>query len=98
MAEMCSEVYDRFSGRVLCTYVKNHPAPRHSWETLKLQDEADRTLHTFSLRGIPSDVEALLVNIELGRADPYLEVILAVTHTRKRALRGTPGFGKPDVE
>ena len=33
-----------------------------------------------------------LENITDGRADPYLEAILAVTHNRKRALRNVPGF------
>lgn len=94
MAEMCGMVYYRNADTVPCTYVKGHPTPRHSWEALKLQDEVDRAKHTFSIQGLPSDVEALLGNIEHGAADPYLEVILAVAHNRKRALRNTPGFGE----
>jgi hypothetical protein len=98
MAEMCREMYDRGGEMIPCTYVRGHPTPRHSWETLRLQDAADKAVHTFSMKGVPSDVEALLVNINHGNADAYLEVILAVTHNRKRALRNTPGFGlKNDV-
>lgn len=32
-------------------------------------------------------------NILLGAYDPYLEMLLAAGHDRKRALRGTFGFG-----
>ena len=115
VANQCQAIYTRklsnlplespVSIDVQCTFIKGHPGEKHSWETLKLQDEADREVaeeRQRLLRGIggighddstPSDVQALLDNIVSGGADPYLEAILAVTHNRKRALRGVRGFG-----
>jgi hypothetical protein len=100
-AEMCGEVYSRpYGDRVLCTYIKDHLKQIHSWETLRVQDDADVAEEKErAARGIghddetPEDVQVLLDNITAGRADPYLEAILAVTHNRKRTLRGTRGFG-----
>ena len=102
MAEQCQEVYTRpaelrvpGSQNVQCTYLAGHQA-RHSFESLKTQDECDlerkQALVDPAGADLPTDVETLLANITDGRADPYLEAILAVTHNRKRALRGVPGF------
>jgi hypothetical protein len=111
MAAVCGQGYDHPTGydprrgeeattAVYCTYIAGHTS-KHSWETLKVQDEADAEARDQRerMRGIghddetPSDVQALLDAITNGHADPYLEAILAVTHNRKRALRGTRGFG-----
>lgn len=99
-AQLCNEVYSRPSGySVRCTYIEGHPGHKHSWEALKVQDEADAEQER-EMVGIighddktPEDVRALLDAIAAGNADPYLEAILAVTHNRKRYLRRTPGFG-----
>lgn len=70
-----------------CTFLEDHPSERHSWFALKetydsmaLAQEDDET---------PQEVQVFLDAISEGRADAYLEAILAGAHARKRALRGT---------
>lgn len=108
MADQCEVIYDReyepgMFTQVRCTFVNGHPGEYHSFRTLRLQDEIDKAEAEVQAKreaGIgcdddtPSDVRALLANITAGKADPYLEAILAVAHNRKRALRGTRGFGR----
>ena len=77
--ELCEEPYTRASGeRLLCQYPVGHPRGRHSWAQAAVQDMAD----------CGPDVERVLVALEQGRFDSYLEAILAGAHARKRALRG----------
>ena len=92
---LCGEPYTRTSGpsgtTVYCTFRTGHlrtqeaPTP-HSWTWLR---DAEREI---ARDDTPSDVKAILDAITAGNADPYLEAILAVTHNRKRALRGVRGF------
>jgi hypothetical protein len=93
--EVCPEVYTRPDlMKVRCTYIRGHAA-EHSFRTLQVQDrcDAERERALAEPDGdLPADVEAILENITEGRADPYLEAILAVTHNRKKALRNVPGF------
>lgn len=95
MTNQCSARYERFGNAVRCTYIEGHEA-EHSFRTLELQDicdqERERLLADPEGDDLPADVAAILENITEGRADPYLEAILAVTHNRKRALRSVPGF------
>lgn len=95
MTNQCDVTYTRpRGGTVRCTYIEGHES-NHSFRTLELQDvcdqERERAL-TEPEGDLPADVEAILENITEGRADPYLEAILAVTHNRKKALRSVPGF------
>lgn len=95
MAEMCRMIYHRVPSHepVECTFVAGHPIEKHSWETLRVQDEADAEARkVWSDSSTPNDVLILLSNIRSGNADPYLEAILSVCHNRKRALRGVRGF------
>ena len=89
---ICDEAYRRSDGRtILCTFRHGHlnaaeASVPHSWTWLRdAEKEAARD-------DTPSDVQAILDAITAGRADPFLEAILAVTHNRKRALRGVRGF------
>lgn len=97
MADICGEVYTRIlSGDlepsyVLCTYVKGHRA-RCSWETLKLQDETEREQVIDLRHNAPQDIRLAVENIERGRWDRWLELILSTGHDRKRAKRRVPGF------
>jgi len=91
-AAQCEVRYVRPSGEsVRCTYLADHPRLTHSFETMRLQDEAD------AVKGgqYATQVGALLEAIACGDLDPYLEAILAGAHGRKRARRGiwTPGEG-----
>lgn len=95
MAEQCDQRWFRqATGQTVdCTYVKNHPLPRHSWESLKAQDEAEAEASAVVRSDdTPDDIRVLLRNIRDGNADPYLEAILAVAHNRKKQLRGARGF------
>jgi len=98
MARICTEQYTRpgppvgDGATIGCTYISGHQTPRHSWETLRVQDELDVATAQAARHGLPSDIEALLRNIRSGNADAYIEVLLATLHNRKRALRNTPGF------
>lgn len=90
---LCNEPYRRVDGgTVLCTFRMGHldaaeASTPHSWTWLR---DAEKALTSDDT---PSDVRAILDAITRGNADPYLEAILAITHNRKRALRGTRGFG-----
>lgn len=108
MTEQCEVVYVRqLTGpyvpgeveNVRCTYIADHAKTTHSWSTLKMQDDEDqraRAAKTTSVIGDDTlgDIQVLLDNITAGNADPYLEAILAITHNRKRTLRGVRGFGR----
>lgn len=101
MATVCGARYNRpaplFPTLLTCHYIKGHPAKdRHSWWTLKQQDACDLDAERYGidLADVPKDVHVLLTNITDGRIDEYLEAILAVTHNRKRAVRGTAGFAR----
>jgi len=80
MDDLCLETYVRPEGAsVVCTYLNGH-ASDHSWAAVREKDE----------RGaVPRDIDVLIENIAGGTCDPYLEAILAATHGRKRALRGS---------
>lgn len=108
MADICGRRYERpdelGGGVVVCTYIKEHPA-RHSWWTLRTQDEVDvetmkaaaqAVLTDPPLLDVSEDVKAFLVRVVEGEMDRYLEAILAVTHNRKRERRKTPGFVRVD--
>lgn len=82
--QICGMKYERPDGKMLiCTFPLGHdqeeedPTP-HSWLWAKREDQSD---------DLPSDIEVLIENIAAGRADQYLEAILAAGHGRKRALR-----------
>lgn len=107
MANICGATYDRTTvlgndvlpRNVICTYIEGHPRAEHSWHTLKVQDETDAIAalagtHVvgIDLDMLPDDVSAIAKAINRGDADPYLEVLLAVAHDRKRALRNVRGF------
>lgn len=104
-AELCNEVYDRILPdskapvHVLCTYIAGHGA-RHSWETLRVVDEAEALERQSDLRAavedsrIPQALRTLVQGISSGHYDSFLELILAAAHDRKRARRGTLGFGR----
>lgn len=92
LPQMCGSLYAMHE----CTFRAGHDSV-HSWKWLK--DEIERLDAQRPVGGddtTPSDVQALLDAITAGNADPYLEAILAVTHNRKRALRGVRGFGRLD--
>lgn len=95
MRDMCAEPYQRpekLGGELLwCHFLPDHNS-RHSWYARNMQDVADAERLRSISDDTPADVRVLLDNITCGRADTYLEAILAVTHNRKRHLRGTPGF------
>ncbi|MCA1481140.1 hypothetical protein, partial [Bradyrhizobium sp. NBAIM08] len=96
-ARLCSATYDRpAGGSIFCTFIHGHhndpDRTPHSWYWVQQEDERDAALDAekcLANDDAPSDVQALLDAITAGNADPYLEAILAVTHNRKRALRGT---------
>lgn len=89
MQPICREAYQRPDGTILiCSYLDGHPNPNHSWFAAKVQDDYEKAEQV----DLPSDVETLVTNIQAGKADPYLEIILSVCHNRKRALRNVPGF------
>lgn len=100
MADLCGEVYTRIRPgdleptHVLCTYIEGHKA--HSWETLRVVDEAERMeLDTARLDApldAPLDVMRVVLAIETGDWDRWLELILATAHDRKRTRRGVAGF------
>ena len=88
--ELCNEPYEPMvapgeSQLMRCQYLKDHPHDRHSWETAKqtvdamLLAEADDT---------PQEIQVFLDAINDGRADDYLEAILAAGHAHKRTRRG----------
>lgn len=89
---VCRNPYDRPNGvRLTCTFVRNH-ADTCSWNDIRCRDltEAADTKVDYT----PAAVQAFLDSITRGDMDLYLEAILAVTHNRKRAMRGTPGFAR----
>ena len=102
MATTCGAEYERYpTGSIItCQYPADHvPDHIHSWTQLRDQEDRQREADAKeAAQGIgcddatPDDVKALLDAITAGNADPYLEAILAVTHNRKRTLRGTRGF------
>lgn len=93
--DQCAARYVRPDGtEIRCTFLVSHPAPQHSFYGMKTQDEADARSGIGCDDETPSDVQTLLDNITAGKADPYLEAVLAVAHNRKRALRGTRGFNR----
>lgn len=107
-SDLCREPYDRppvlfpectpEELTVRCTFIKGHGV-RHSWFAISAQDTVDvekLTPRSDYGAAFPGDVAVILDNIAQGKADRYLEAILLVTHSRKRALRGTPGFPRKD--
>lgn len=92
---MCGVSYERPArlggDRLTCQFLPDHKT-RHSWFARSMQDVVDAEHVGRIGDDTPPEVKVLLDNITCGRADPYLEAILAVTHNRKRHLRGTPGF------
>lgn len=84
---VCDEQYQRPDGTLLfCTYPRLIAHDTHSWQRVKVADDATRVDYT------PQAVQAYLDSITRGEMDAYLEAILAVTHNRKRAQRGVAGF------
>lgn len=105
MTPRCSATYDRPAElcdadeeiRVRCTFLDGHPR-RHSFFGLQMQDEVELEKMTAPEEpppyddDVPPDVGALLAAITAGQHDAYIEAILAVTHNRKRTLKGVRGF------
>lgn len=101
----CGAEYQRYPSEAIitCQFLRGHvPTNVHSWQRLAEAEGVQRDQDMRATQGpkgvgcdddTPDDVRALLDAITQGNADPYLEAILAVTHNRKRALRGTRGFG-----
>jgi hypothetical protein len=94
-APQCRDIYHRIDVTddggptyIRCTYIEGHTT-RHSWETLKQTDDAERVDRAADL---PIEVERHLMRVRNGHLDPYLEVLLSETHARKLALRGARGF------
>lgn len=100
--QRCREEYLRVltgsKERIQCTYIDGHSS-EHSFRTLMVQDETDKTALEQRLDLLQPDGDksalAIVRNIEEGKADPYLEAILSAAHNRKRALRGVRLF--PDL-
>lgn len=80
-SDVCRTTYATGPGKpaLACTFRAGHDG-HHSWRWLQREMEAERRA--------PSDIEVLIGNIAEGKADAYLEAILAAAHGRKRALRG----------
>ena len=101
LADQCRAYYVRTAAEghenVRCTYVSGHQA-RHSWETLQAQDDQDARREAATVRealrsaDLPQAVRLVVEGLTAGRLDPYIEVILAAGHDRKRARRGVAGF------
>lgn len=99
--ELCGAVYRRphdllDDGATIifqCQYLNDHPDSRHSWFTLKHYDDLlverwKQEQQKQDCDETPKELIAFLDAIADGRADAYLEAILAAGHARKRALRG----------
>lgn len=105
MTPQCRATYSRaeegMERHIRCTYIDGHVA-RHSWETLKMQDDVDREVEQISVAQelacdvLPPTLQKVLRAVEDGAYDDYLELILAVGHNRKRALRHVRGFVRSD--
>jgi hypothetical protein len=85
---------------VRCTFIENHGA-NHSWYALQVADETEleklRTKRHEEAAldvedDLPAEVASLTLEIEAGEYDPYLEILLAYLHDRKKCLRGVKGF------
>ena len=104
--DQCPAVYDRIlpgdyvPTHVRCTYIDGHIEnnPRHSWESLKVVDDAERE-STVRLAGVVASAElaAVIAQLRTGALDDFIEVILAEGHDRKRARRGVLGFPRNGV-
>jgi hypothetical protein len=85
-ARVCRALYVRPDNMALyCTFPLNHGVSEHSWAGIRCAD-------TEKVDYTPQAVQAYLDSMTRGDMDAYLEAILAVAHSRKRAIRGTPGF------
>ena len=85
----CGAIYNRqyrdgSSSPLTCQYIEGHDTARHSWSTIREQDDYVDTQGDDT----PQEVQVFLDAINDGRADAYLEAILAAAHSRKRSLRG----------
>lgn len=95
MRAICRSLYERPDGSVLrCTFPSGHdgvgqPKPDHSWLSIKCMDAVDAAP---PVDYTPQAVQAYLDSVTRGEMDAYLEAILAVAHSRKRAIRGVAGF------
>ena len=91
---MCDAPYTRPSGLMIrCTYLRDHPTERHSWFAVQCQDSADREPKPRAdIDYGPAAIRSFLGAIARGDVDIYLEAILAITHERKRTLRGVRTF------
>lgn len=81
-----------------CQYQKNHELNNHSWASIARSD-TDAINEKHKDEACEADVSPVATAaadvveaISTGVYDPYLEMILAAGHNRKRALRGVPGF------
>lgn len=108
--QMCTAKYTRplelfpADGLVVpipCTFIEGHGA-NHSFFALEHEDaialeelrarkrqEKEELAHQ-----LPYEVQQILNGFDDGQLDPYIEIILARGHDRKRFLRGVPGFGR----
>lgn len=97
---------------VRCTYIEGHTSDRHSYETLKVEDDVERdrlraeraaaaaAAASATRPPIATDLPPLLAEllrgVDAGDLDDYLELLLAAGHTRKLARRGVAGFPRLD--
>ena len=100
----CPAIYDRVlpgdlsPQHVRCTYIEGHVEsnPRHSWETLKVVDETERTAEVVRAGAVATPALAeVIAQLRTGALDEFVEVLLAEGHDRKRARRGVLGFDTP---
>jgi hypothetical protein len=88
--QVCMERYERSVPWVehtvsfACQLPRGHEGD-HSWEPLRQSDLRASQPEPEPVSGV--EISALLVDIDSGEYDPYLENILTVAHERKRALR-----------
>jgi hypothetical protein len=97
--QMCKQPYERkwpgedgIADLIPCTYIEGHAkaevpgSERHSWETLRVQDEYDREAAKTDYT--PVAIQNVIDGLLEGELDVYLEAILAAGHARKRMRRG----------
>lgn len=110
MTDLCNAQYERvpLAGPpgvvhiLKCQYIKDHPADRHSWYAIHLQDIEDKAAYNQRVQAEvqavagDSEVKDILDRIVLGYYDTFIEAILNAAHNRKRTVRGMRGF--PNLE
>jgi hypothetical protein len=101
---MCMKRYSRThinpkNVDLYCQFRTNHTGD-HSWQDIKAADDSAEEVDVPLVEvPDPDEVETMERNvltlvhaIDRGAFDPYLEVLLAAAHDRKRTLRGVRLF------